>query len=238
MSSHSDEEADGLPFDMDEIMTAKRNNPGMFVSAWEADENDIEQWSKAQIRADPIKQFIVAAENGKLDTINEIVCRAEKTVSDPTPYPTLSELLAAKDQDGYTALHRAAYGGHAHVVERLLQLGGDVNSRTMDGWTPLHSAAFWNQLACVQLLLSAGADLNAVTNSNQTALHLAVSNNQSPETLYFLLSQPNASVYGIRNQLGDTVADLIERNTPYSDLCYVFSEHVTQLGRPPSKATG
>lgn len=33
-------------------MAAKRDNPGMFVSAWEADENDIDSWSKAQIRGE------------------------------------------------------------------------------------------------------------------------------------------------------------------------------------------
>lgn len=29
----------------------------------------------------------------------------------------LKELLSAKDQDGYTALHRAAYGGHVEVLQ-------------------------------------------------------------------------------------------------------------------------
>ncbi|CAH8642357.1 unnamed protein product [Dicrocoelium dendriticum] len=160
MSSQSEEEPDGLPFDIDEVMKAKRDNPGMFVSAWQEDENDLETWSKAQLKADPIKRFIVAAENGTLETVSEIITRALKPIPN-APHPTLMELLAAKDKDGYTALHRAAYGGHVHVVEHLLKLGGDVNSRTEDGWTPLHSAAFWNQVACVQLLLWAGADLNA-----------------------------------------------------------------------------
>ncbi|KAA3671825.1 ankyrin repeat domain-containing protein 49 [Paragonimus westermani] len=115
--------------------------------------------------------------------------------------------------------------------QHLLQLGADINIRTLDGWTPLHSAAFWNQFACVQLLLAAGAELNATTNSNQTPLHLAVSNSQTPETLYVLLSQPNISVYGIRNKLGDSVADLIIRNTQYADLCFAFSEAATSLGK-------
>lgn len=31
-------------------MAAKRNNPGMFVSAWQADENDINLWTNDQIK--------------------------------------------------------------------------------------------------------------------------------------------------------------------------------------------
>ncbi|KAA3671845.1 uncharacterized protein DEA37_0012723, partial [Paragonimus westermani] len=116
MSSQSEEEADGLPFDIDEVMSAKRNNPGLFVSAWEADENDVELWSKAQIRADPIKRFIVSAEEGNLATLQEIVTRAQKHVPG-SPHPSVAELLSAKDADGYSALHRAAYGGHVRTVE-------------------------------------------------------------------------------------------------------------------------
>ncbi|VDP81155.1 unnamed protein product [Echinostoma caproni] len=211
-------------------MAAKRDNPGMFVSAWEADENDIDSWSKAQIKADPAKRFIVAAENGDLNVINELVTRANKHIPN-LPHPTVDEMLAATDRDGYTALHRAAYGGHVAVLERLIQIGAKLNTRTEDGWTPLHSAAFWNQLACVQTLVCAGADPHTVTNSNQTPLHLAVSNNQGPETLIFLMSIPQTSLRQVRNKLGDTVEDLILRNTPYTNLCHAFGQSATQLTR-------
>ena len=61
------------------------------------------------------------------------------------------------DEDGYTALHRASYGGHADVVAfLLLSAGADVGARTADGWTPLHSAARWNAFACVEVLLAQG----------------------------------------------------------------------------------
>ncbi|KAA0185993.1 hypothetical protein FBUS_10634, partial [Fasciolopsis buskii] len=116
---------------------------------------------------------------------------------------------------------------------RLIQLGANLNSRTEDGWTPLHSGAFWNQLACVQTLVYAGANPNALTNSNQTPLHLAVSNNQGPETLMFLMSLPQTSLQQVRNKLGDTVEDLILRNTPYSELCHPFSQCATQLSKRP-----
>ncbi|CAI2731490.1 unnamed protein product [Schistosoma spindalis] len=225
MSSQSED--DELPFDIDEVMAAKRNNPGMFVSAWQADENDISLWTNDQIKGDPKKQFIVAAENNDLSTIHRLIESAKQ--KDAEGVVELKELLSAKDQDGYTALHRAAYGGHVEVLQCLMKYGANINNRTEDGWTPLHSAAFWNKLSCVQLLIAAGADLNALTNSGQTALHLAVSNNQGPETLYLLMAQPGAPVYGVRNKLGDEVADIIKRNTPYGDVCYAFSEPATNL---------
>ncbi|KAA0188937.1 Ankyrin repeat protein [Fasciolopsis buskii] len=114
--SEAEDEPSDLPYDIDEVMAAKRDNPGMFVSAWEADENDIDSWSKAQIRADPLKRFIVAAEKGEVNTINEMVVRANKNIPG-SPHPTLDELLSATDKDGYTALHRAAYGGHLQAVK-------------------------------------------------------------------------------------------------------------------------
>ncbi|XP_018652671.1 putative fetal globin-inducing factor [Schistosoma mansoni] len=228
MSSQSEDDShDELPFDIDEVMAAKRNNPGMFVSAWQADENDINLWTNDQIKDDPKKQFIVAAENNDLSTIRSLIESAKQKGADGEV--ELRELLSAKDQDGYTALHRAAYGGHVEVLQYLMKYGANINNRTEDGWTPLHSAAFWNKLSCVQLLISAGADLNALTNSGQTALHLAVSNNQGPETLYLLIAQPGAPVYGVRNKLGDEVADIVKRNTPYGDICYAFSEPATNL---------
>lgn len=70
--------------------------------------------------------------------------------------------------------------------------------------------------------------LNLVTNSKQTILHLAVSNNQGPETFFLLLSQPHVSLES-KNKLGDTVSDLVKRNTVYEDLCYAFSEAATNL---------
>ncbi|CAH8556894.1 unnamed protein product [Schistosoma turkestanicum] len=227
MSQSDDDSHDELPFDIDEVMAAKRNNPGMFVSAWQADENDINQWTDDQIKGDPKKKFIVAAENNDLSTILNLIESAKD--KDLEGAVQLNELLSAKDQDGYTALHRSAYGGHVEVLQCLIKYGANVNNRTEDGWTPLHSAAFWNKLACVQILIAAGADLNALTNSGQTALHLAVSNNQGPETLYLLMAQPGAPVYGVVNKLGDEVADIVKRNTPYGDVCYAFSEPATNL---------
>uniref|UniRef100_A0A0X3PCM2 Ankyrin repeat domain-containing protein 49 n=1 Tax=Schistocephalus solidus TaxID=70667 RepID=A0A0X3PCM2_SCHSO len=222
MSSESEDE--DLPPDLrhnpEEIMRAKERNPGMFVSAWQADEEDIDQWTKKQLRRDRRKQLVVAAERGDMDALRS-------NLANLTPAEK-EEFLLFTDDDGYTALHRAVYGGHYDVVEYLLSEGARVDTRSVDGWTPLHSAAFWNQTACVQLLIEAGADMNALTNSNQSLLHLAVSNNTTVETLCYLLGHPNINV-DVKNSGGDTPADLLKRNTSLSYLLYPLTAEATRL---------
>jgi ankyrin repeat protein len=74
--------------------------------------------------------------------------------------------MMAVDQasGGSTALHHAAWRGHADVVKLLLQAGADVNAKTRsNSETPLHLAAMHGHTDVIQLLLQAGADVNART---------------------------------------------------------------------------
>src|SRR5947207_4014133 len=66
-------------------------------------------------------------------------------------------LVEARDSDGSTPLHCAAWKGHSEVVALLLDHGADVNARNHnDHWgdTPLHAAAHGNQRAVAELLIS------------------------------------------------------------------------------------
>lgn len=107
--------------------------------------------------------------------------------------------MLCRDEDGYSALHRAAYEGCVEIAKFLIIKGANVNGKTLDGWTPLHSAcnvgntkqrflfacvrtrAFvtivfqWNQLESCKILLWNGADINAQSNGLQTPLHIAAS---------------------------------------------------------------
>jgi ankyrin repeat protein len=92
----------------------------------------------------------------------------------------VAELLAAdaslvhvRDKDGSTALHGAAWKGHAAVAALLLDAGAEVNARSQNehyGDTPLHAAAHGNQRAVAELLIARGADVNAVSCNGRTPL--------------------------------------------------------------------
>jgi ankyrin repeat protein len=99
--------------------------------------------------------------------------------------------------DGMTALHAAAEGGQAEVVELLLARGAAVRSTTRIGsYTPLHLAARGAHAPVAELLLNAGGDPNAVTTtSGVTPLHVAAAAIDGTATIETLLrhgADPNA----------------------------------------------
>lgn len=100
--------------------------------------------------ANPIDHVLWAAENGELRTLKEILSRQPG-------------LVHARDSDGYTPLHRAAYSNHINVIAYLLSLGANISAKTEMGWTPLHSACNWNNYASVARLLAAGSDPGALS---------------------------------------------------------------------------
>jgi cytohesin len=74
-----------------------------------------------------------------------------------------SLLDAEKPPKQKTPLHYAAQGGHADVVEFLLDKGAQVNHPNIIGETPLHCAATAESPAGAILLAARGADLGART---------------------------------------------------------------------------
>ncbi len=77
---------------------------------------------------------------------------------------------------GPTALHCAAYRGHAEVVNALLEAGADPNAResAVGSYTPLHYATRSGQVEVVRVLLEYGADPNLTERGfRKTPLHIA-----------------------------------------------------------------
>ena len=95
---------------------------------------------------------------------------------------TVQALLAsnanfrAVDNDGASALHTAAIGGHAGIVRLLLDRGLGVNEPArVDGMTPLAYAAVRGHLSVMRVFLERQADVNLLdSGGNSPLLHAAM----------------------------------------------------------------
>ena len=131
---------------------------------------------------------------------------------------TDASLIHFRDEDGYTALHRASYSNHPKIVQFLLKSGADIFSGTEEEqWQPIHSACRWNAVEALEVLLSWGADVNATTNGGQTPLHLAAFCGNSQNSLQILLTHPKLKSM-TKNAQGDTAKDIAIRNGNCVDL--------------------
>lgn len=82
--------------------------------------------------------------------------------------------LNAKDNDGFTALHWAAWSGMPQSTILLVAQGGmDLDAQENSGYTPLMLAALRGNAAAVHLLLELGADPTLKNAEGQTALDIA-----------------------------------------------------------------
>lgn len=84
-------------------------------------------------------------------------------------------LLDSFSEDGWTALHLAAFFGRKEVVELLLARDAklDLKSKNQLNNTPLNAAVAANRLEIARLLLEKGADANAHQHGGITPLHEA-----------------------------------------------------------------
>ncbi len=112
-------------------------------------------------------------------------------------------------------LHAAAYHGDKDMVNYLLSLDLDPNSRTKPGATPLHYAVNNKKsLSIVNVLVEKGADIQAKNNKNQNLLH----------SIAIYAKEYNEEIleYLIKNKVGVNDCDK-DGNTPLH-LCWLHDE--------------
>lgn len=86
----------------------------------------------------------------------------------------LADVHEAEENTGRTALHKAAFWGHAHLMEILLkQCMIDPNAKDSKGDTCLHDAARFGHIDVVQELVKGGADMSVTNNDGKTAAQVA-----------------------------------------------------------------
>ena len=109
-----------------------------------------------------------------------------------------------KDDDGYTALQRAATRGHHEIVSRLINAGADLNIQNNYENTALHWAAFYEHNEVTSRLLEAGADLNIQNKDGKSCLHFAAEKSQE---IVVKLLEAGADPY-LQNNEGKTPIDV------------------------------
>ncbi|KAL6467491.1 hypothetical protein MHYP_G00231680 [Metynnis hypsauchen] len=195
-------------------------------SAWEEeggeDDDDegqrSEEWYEQQelnLKDNPVELMLWAAEKNRLATVKRLL------ESDPS-------LVNCRDDDGYTPLHRTAYGGHLSIASALLDARAELHARTVDGWTPLHSASRWGHTAVVSCLLRRGASVNATTKGQLTPLQLAAGNPSAALTLELLLSQRTLQA-GLKNSAGETAYNIALRTSAHYSL-FEMTEPCNRIG--------
>ncbi|XP_057437746.1 protein VAPYRIN-like [Lotus japonicus] len=130
--------------------------------------------------------YDVAAENGQKRVFDALrlgdgLCVAARKgeVGEVVRLLEGGAVVNGRDQNGWTALHRACFKGRVEAVRVLLEKGAEVDAADRDGYTALHCAAEAGHADVAEVLVKKGVDVEARTNKGVTALQIA-------ETLHYV----------------------------------------------------
>ncbi|XP_062611592.1 putative ankyrin repeat protein RF_0381 [Saccostrea cucullata] len=106
------------------------------------------------------------------ETILHQCCRSGKMEMCEYLVKHFSNLLEMRDNDGWTALHSACFGGSKEIVNFLLNKGLDINALSNDGKSILHIACFSGKFEVCKYLVENNPHLLHVRDkSSETVLH-------------------------------------------------------------------
>lgn len=116
---------------------------------------------------------------------------------------------------GYTPIHCASLGKvYLDMIEYLVSLGADINSRDSVGTTPLLQALLKiNKKNDLDILINLGADINAKDDYDETALHYATTGyDVNDDVVYHLVSLLGEDVLHQNNLWGKSPAEKIKQH--------------------------
>ncbi|CRL03930.1 CLUMA_CG017051, isoform A [Clunio marinus] len=118
-------------------------------------------------------------------------------------------------ENGFTALQWACYYGQQKILERLVDLGANVNFLAKNYISALHLAAAYGHHEIVKYLIAKGAIVNQLDICGNTPLHFAAANN-FPHSTNEILNSQFADIM-IENEDGKTAYHLsIEKKAQLS----------------------
>ncbi|XP_054279767.1 ankyrin repeat domain-containing protein 50-like isoform X2 [Macrosteles quadrilineatus] len=100
----------------------------------------------------------------------------------------------ATDNERRTALHSAAWQGHYHIVQILLEHNAEPDHTCNQGATPLGIAAQEGHEECVRLLLAVGANPNHSDHCGRNALKVAAKSGHQGVVRLLEQAQVNAGL--------------------------------------------
>lgn len=134
------------------------------------------------------------------------------------------DLVANKDEDGFTPLHLAAANGYQQIVEFLLSTKAEVNARDNAGSTPLHQAAAAEGHSgdVLELLLAHGAAVNAADRQGLTPLHYATLANNRDAVKVLLKHGANANA---KDDKGGNTPLILAAAKGYKEVVELLLDH-------------
>ncbi|XP_036070360.1 ankycorbin [Oryzias melastigma] len=115
---------------------------------------DTNEWNKNDER------LLAAVEHGEVEKVASLLAKKGSNA-------------VKLDNEGKSALHVAAAGGHTDCLAAILAHGADLSVSDASGFTALHLAAKNNHVECCKKLVQNKCAVDATDGSGRTALHYA-----------------------------------------------------------------
>jgi len=110
------------------------------------------------------------------------------------------ESANARDADGNSPLHHAAWNSQLGAMQLLLDHDADIDLQSDQLWTPLHWAARNGRAQSVRWLLDHEATVDVHAHLGQTALHIAAEQNYRVTLSLLLAAEANPNAKDINGQ--------------------------------------